>query len=667
MSEAVNLTIDGNNVKVPAGTTILDAAEAAGVHIPNLCYLKGLKGIGACRLCMVEIEGLKAPMTACTLKVKDGMVVNTQTEKINDIRKNVIDLIVSMHPLDCMTCTKAGGCNLQTYAYDFEIKESSFSRKKLGFPIDEANPFIKRDPDYCVLCSRCVRVCKEQGTAVLDFSGRGVGSKVVTADDGPLQDAGCTFCGSCVDACPVNALLEADRWRKGREWEYSKVRSVCTSCGNGCDITVSVYEGEIAKINAGSESGLAEHYICAVGRFGFDALNADTRVTSPMIKDGDEMKEVSLKDALKEASKKLKGTSSGIIASGSLLNEDALTLAAFAKEAKIKNITSTASVYSDKDSLVGEEVDIEAADLVVLAGIDPSQWKRTLPALDAIIRKKVSRGAKLIVLNSDDVSVSGVANAYIKSDEAKSLKALAKALADSGLKAPKGMDLKGAKVSEALKEAAEIYAKAENPIVISSPSLYGAAVNVALMKGSAVSVPLDANAKGTIAMGIDPDPKKYSDMLSGNVKVLYVVGDMPFHERPDVDFLIVQTSHMTELAKQADIVLPAADPLESEGSVIDYLGRFKEVRQAVAPVGDVLQHRDIIAGIAKEKGLSVKPSKVSDTKKLSKAKVKLAIGEFKKKEGMDADLEEYMRSVNKPVITGSRLLWLKEIEKTVAV
>jgi anaerobic selenocysteine-containing dehydrogenase len=124
---------------------------------------------------------------------------------------------------------------------------------------------------------------------------------------------------------------------------------------------------------------------------------------------------------------------------------------------------------------------------------------------------------------------------------------------------------------------------------------------------------------------------------------------------------------MTELAKQADIVLPAADPLESEGSVIDYLGRFKEVRQAVAPVGDVLQHRDIIAGIAKEKGLSVKPSKVSDTKKLSKAKVKLAIGEFKKKEGMDADLEEYMRSVNKPVITGSRLLWLKEIEKTVAV
>jgi NADH dehydrogenase/NADH:ubiquinone oxidoreductase subunit G len=312
MSEAVNLTIDGNNVKVPAGTTILDAAEAAGVHIPNLCYLKGLKGIGACRLCMVEIEGLKAPMTACTLKVKDGMVVNTQTEKINDIRKNVIDLIVSMHPLDCMTCTKAGGCNLQTYAYDFEIKESSFSRKKLGFPIDEANPFIKRDPDYCVLCSRCVRVCKEQGTAVLDFSGRGVGSKVVTADDGPLQDAGCTFCGSCVDACPVNALLEADRWRKGREWEYSKVRSVCTSCGNGCDITVSVYEGEIAKINAGSESGLAEHYICAVGRFGFDALNADTRVTSPMIKDGDEMKEVSLKDALKEASKKLKGTSSGI-------------------------------------------------------------------------------------------------------------------------------------------------------------------------------------------------------------------------------------------------------------------------------------------------------------------------------------------------------------------
>jgi NADH dehydrogenase/NADH:ubiquinone oxidoreductase subunit G len=667
MSDTVSLTIDERNITVPVGTTILDAAEKAGIHIPNLCYMKGMKGIGACRLCLVEIEGLKSPMTACTLKVKDGMVVTTQTERINEIRKNVVDLIVSMHPLDCMTCTKAGGCNLQTYAYDFEIKESSFSRKKFGFPVDEANPFIKRDPDYCVLCSRCVRVCKEQGTAVLDFSGRGVGSKVVTADDRPLQDAGCTFCGSCVDACPVNALLEADRWRKGREWEYSKVKSVCTSCGNACDITVSVHEGQVAKVNAGSAAERAEHYICAVGRFGFDALNADTRISSPMIKDGDEMKEASWKDAVKEVAKKLKGTSSGIIASGSLLNEDALTLASLAKAAKIKNVTSTASLYADQDSLMGEEADIETADLVVLTGIDPSQWKRTLPALDAIIRKKVSRGAKLVVLNADDVSLSGVADVSVKGDEAKSLKALAKALADSGLKVPKGMDLKGTKVPEALKEAAELYVKANNPLVISAPSLYKAAVNVAMMKGTAVSVPLDANAKGIMAMGINPDPKKYAEMLAGKAKVLYVVGNMSFQERPDVDFLIVQASHMTDLVKQADIVLPAADTMESQGSVIDYLGRFKEVEQAVEPVGDSLLHRDIFVKIAKEKNISLKSSKTSDARKLDKAKAKLSVGEFRKKEGLDADPEQYMQAANMSVINGSRLFWLNEIEQAVTV
>ena len=121
-----------------------------------------------------------------------------------------------------MTCTKAGVCNLQQYAYDFELKESTFTRKKFGFSIDEGNPFIKRDPDYCILCGKCVRVCRHQGTNVLDFMGRGVGAKVITATDKPLQESSCTFCGSCVDACPVNALLEADRWRKGREWEYEK-------------------------------------------------------------------------------------------------------------------------------------------------------------------------------------------------------------------------------------------------------------------------------------------------------------------------------------------------------------------------------------------------------------------------------------------------------------
>ena len=158
MTKLIQVTIDGIDVKARRGMDLIAAAELAGIHIPNLCRVQGMKGIGACRLCLVEIKGLKSPVTACTTKVREGMVIHTQTDTVRRIRKSVLDLILSMHPLDCMTCTKAGVCDLQKYAYDFEIKDSSFSRKRFGYPVDKANPFIKRDPDYCILCGRCVRI-----------------------------------------------------------------------------------------------------------------------------------------------------------------------------------------------------------------------------------------------------------------------------------------------------------------------------------------------------------------------------------------------------------------------------------------------------------------------------------------------------------------------------
>ncbi len=375
MEQLVTLQIDGKTVALPAGMNIIDAAEHAGVHIPNLCYLKGMKGIGACRLCLVEVEGLKAPVIACNTKIRDGMAVSTKTEKIQEIRKFVIDLLLSMHPLDCMTCTKAGACNLQKYAYDFGLKESSFTRKKFGYPTDAANPFIKRDPDYCILCGRCVRVCKEQGTNVLEFMGRGIESKVVTADDKPLQESGCTFCGSCVDACPVNALLESDRLRKGREWEYEKIKSVCLLCGNGCDITVSTKDGRIQKINAGAEAGSAENYICAYGRFGFDCIEAETRLTSPMKRVNGELKETSWQDALGIVADKLKqaGNEAGFISIAGIGNEDALTLKKLARDVvKTKNIDTTLSLYAGSDSLKNSQTaDIDTADLILLVGLNP--------------------------------------------------------------------------------------------------------------------------------------------------------------------------------------------------------------------------------------------------------------------------------------------------------
>ena len=668
MQKLIIIKIDGREVKVRKGMNLIDAAESAGIHIPNLCSLKGMKGIGACRMCLVEIDGMKAPVTACTMQVKEGMSILTNTERVREVRRFVIDLIVSMHPLDCMTCTKAGACNLQTYAYDFEIKESSFSRKKLGFTIDDANPFIKLDPDYCILCSKCIRVCKHQGTNVLEFKGRGVGSKIIAGGDQALHESECTFCGSCVDVCPVNAILEADRWRKGREWDYEKVKSVCLLCGNGCDITVSTTGGGIAKINAGAAAGLCERYICAYGRFGFDCIEAETRVISPMKRVDGVLVETPWEDALRLAAGQLAaaGGDTGFISTGGILNEDALALRRFAMDViKTGNVDTTVSLYADEESMASGNADLESADLIMIVGLNPSQWERILPATDAVVRKRVSDGAKLVVINSRNTRISRVATMNFRDDEPAVLASISKALISKGFKGGKGLEeaVKGSLVSEEIEKAALLYTQAKNPVILSSPLLYGAAANITLMKGVAVAVPIESNAKGVMRMGLTAEGKTYREMIQGGIKVLYAIGEVPLTQRPDVDFLVVQTSHLSELAKQADIVLPAAAYLEVSGTLVDYLGRLKHVRKAVNPAGMARPHREILGDMARAMGGEMGKARESEIRKLAKVNARPHLRPFERKSWLDVS-PEMLELINASVMSGSRLLWLKEREKT---
>ena len=669
MSTTVNLKIDGKDVKVPEGTNLIDAAESAGIHIPNLCYIKGMKGIGACRLCLVEIEGAKGHSVGCITRVKEGMNVKTSTEQIEEMRKFVIDLILSMHPLDCMTCTKAGVCNLQRYAYDFELKESNFTRKKFGFSIDEANPFIKRDPDYCILCGRCVRVCKEQGTNVLDFMGRGVGAKVITAMDKPLHESECTFCGSCVDACPVNAILEADRWRRGREWEYEKAKSVCLSCGNGCDIIVSTKDSSVVKINAGTADGCVEKYICAIGRFGFDSLTSDARVTAPMKKVEGQLVETTWKEAIKIAAEKLKKSrgNTGIISTGNILNQDAFVLSKLASDViKTKNVDTTVSLYADADSMkFSDSVDLDVMGLIVLVGLNPSQWSRVLPALDASIRKRVARGAKLVVINSDETRLASVATINISGDEASALAQISKALIAKGAKASKEFESAVSDIiaAEDTSKAADLLAEIKDAVIFTAPSLFKASKNLSLLTGiKVVAVPYEANARGVIAMGLTTEGKTYNEMRKSGVDVLYAIGEVPVVKKPDVNFLIVQTAYMTELAKQADIVLPSAAYLESKGTIINYLGKIKELVKVIEPAGDAKQHKDIFIEISRAIGNPIKESAAS-IKAAFEVTAKPKFSTFEKKKGLDVNPLEFKESIQQYVINSSRLLWLKETEK----
>ena len=667
MSKNIALTIDGKEAKVPEGTNLIEAAASVGVHIPNLCYLKGMRGIGACRLCLIDIEGGKGPVVGCITKAKEGMVVNTATDDIQETRKFIIDLILSMHPLDCMTCTKAGVCNLQEYAYDMEIKESSLTRKKFGYPVDEANPFIKRDPDYCVLCARCVRVCKEQGTNVLDFMGRGVGAKVATAMDKPLQESECTFCGSCLDACPVNALLEADRWRKGREWEYETAKSVCLSCGNGCDISVSTSDGAVVKIKSGGEEGSVENYICALGRFGFDAVGSDARVTSPMIRKKGKLEEASWSDALSLVASKLKASkNTGIISTAGILNQDAFVLSKLASDViKTKNVDTTASLYADEDSMThSDQVDLDSVNTIVVAGLDPSQWERVLPALDAGVRRAVARGAKLITINADNTRLGSAATLNINGNEASSLAQLAKALIDAGAKADKKLSdaVSELTVSEDMAKAAELITKAESTAILCAPSLFNAARNLSLAGNiKVVAVPLEANARGVMLLGLTTKGKTYSEMASGGVDVLYTIGELPISKKPGKGFVIAQTSYMTDLAKDADVILPAAAPVESAGTIINYLGKAKDLNKAVDPAGDSKQHKTIFIELSKVMDKPIKES-AAEMKKALQVSAKPKFTAFEKKQGLDAHAAELVDSLNSSVFNHSRLLWLKEAQ-----
>jgi NADH dehydrogenase/NADH:ubiquinone oxidoreductase subunit G len=664
MTKLIQLTIDGVDIKARRGMDLIAAAELGGIHIPNLCRVQGMKGIGACRLCLVEIKGLKSPVTACTTKVREGMVIHTQTDTVRRIRKNVLDLILSMHPLDCMTCTKAGVCDLQKYAYDFEIKDSSFSRKRFGYPIDKANPFIKRDPDYCILCGRCVRICKEQGTSVLDFHGRGIGARVMTAADRPLQASGCTFCGSCVDACPVNALVETDRDRKGREWEYSRVPSLCLSCGNACSTVVSVRDGEVVKVNADTHKEGAQHYICAYGRFGFEWIGAGTRLQEPMKRVDGELTPIGWDEAFRTVAEAfLSPHEVGFVTTGNLLNEDLLTIRDFTLAAGIKNVTSTVSLYADAASLLGEEVDIEEADLLVLVGLAPSQWDRVLPALDATVRRRAARGMTLLVINAEETKISEAAKLSLLGDPAVTLARMTRGLIAKGLKAPKGLTMDEMKIAEEIGAACGIYVEAKQPVIVSSPPFYEACRNIAMMKGQAVSIPIEANAKGTLLMGLDGKNGNYRTLATGETRVLWVTGEVPLRRPAGVRFLIVAHSHLTTLAMGADLVLPVTTSYESQGTIVDYRGGLRTLKRVIPPRGQSRMLREILQDTAKKMALGVKAAKTSDVKEhIRSFKVDSHAAPFRKRDHLKFEPNILVPAVNRTMIHNSRLSWLTETE-----
>lgn len=280
----IAITIDAKSIQVEPGTTVLEAALANKIDIPHLCYHPALSVSGGCRLCLVEVEGMANPTTSCSLMCSDNMVIKTESDQLFQMRREIIDLLVSEHPLDCVICDKAGACHLQKYAYEYGIKETSYSKKTPRTLYQDDNPFFIRDHQYCILCGRCVRVCDEiVGAHAIDIAGRGFESHIATPYDQPMIESTCVFCGNCVEVCPTAALLPVSRLKKGREWELEHIKTVCGYCGVGCHIEYSLNDGHILYAQTPNMVPNYE-FLCTKGRYGWDFATSPDRLTEPMLR-----------------------------------------------------------------------------------------------------------------------------------------------------------------------------------------------------------------------------------------------------------------------------------------------------------------------------------------------------------------------------------------------
>jgi len=301
-SNDLSITINGKSVAAREGRTILDVAREQGIRIPTLCYHEKLQPLESCRLCVVEVEGVRAPVTACSTPITEGMVITTRSTALEQLRRETLKMILLNHPLNCTPCELNGNCQLQDLAYEYDITPRDLLTYDIApreFEVVEyATPLIEYHPQRCIMCGRCIAACTEiTGVSAIQLVGSGADTRIGPVPVPAGQHELCVSCGECMAVCPVNALTEVMAGPKGKPWNTSHVKTVCGYCGCGCELTLDVVGDAIVGVSP-SEGGVNDGELCTKGRFGYDFVNHKDRLTQPLIRRGESWEPATWDEAL---------------------------------------------------------------------------------------------------------------------------------------------------------------------------------------------------------------------------------------------------------------------------------------------------------------------------------------------------------------------------------
>ena len=420
----VNLTIDGLDVTVPEGTSLMCAASESGVSVPKLCATDSLDPFGSCRLCLVEIEGKRGYPASCTTPVEKGLKVHTQTPKLADIRKGVMELYISDHPLDCLTCATNGDCELQDMAGAVGLRDVRYGydgENHLQSEKDESNPYFTFDPSKCIVCSRCVRACEEvQGTYALTIDGRGFESKV-SAGNKDFMDSECVSCGACVQACPTATLVEKSIIDHGQP--ERSVKTTCAYCGVGCSFNAEMQGEEVVRMTPNKDGGANHGHSCVKGRFAWGYTTHKDRITTPMIRKSikDPWKKVSWEEAINYAASEIKRIqkkygfdSVGAISSSRCTNEEVYLMQKLVRAAYGNNNIDTCARVCHSPTgyglkaTIGESSgtqnfdSVMKADVIMIIGANPTDGH---PVFASQMKRRLREGAKLIIIDPREIDL----------------------------------------------------------------------------------------------------------------------------------------------------------------------------------------------------------------------------------------------------------------------